>query len=294
MHPMSAKENESHGYGPAPDDPVTIDATEENYGRGRIVLLLGVVMVVAVAGVIYAVYEQGARSRSEPVLITAEKGPMKVAPDEPGGAVIEHQDKYVYDQISGADEPQVEVLLPEAEEPMDLSGLRTVKSSETLPDSASSQETAAATNDAAPEPAPALPQEETQKALQSGDYKVESQSGSYKDNPKSGDYVGALIAETSATPEETAAPSQSAVSGAYVIQVGAYDKSSAAATAWDRLSQKHSGLLANLRPDIQVADLGEKGTWYRLRVGPFADKASANELCSRLKDAGQDCLVRKP
>lgn len=273
MQPMSVDNQDSHGYGPAPDDPVTFDATEENYGRGRLVLVLAIVMAVAAVGIIFAVYEQGARSRNEPVTITAEKGPEKVAPDEPGGAVIEHQDKYVYDQISGTEEPQVEVLMPKAEEPMDLSGLRTVNSSDAVVDSAS--ETTSSKEETSPTPAP------TPKP------KVE-------ETAKTQDYVGALIEETSTGPDESVVASQSAASGAYVVQVGAYDQSSLAATAWDKMSRKHSALLSQLRPDIQVADLGDKGTWYRLRVGPFADKASADRLCANLKAAGQDCLVRKP
>ena len=51
-------------------------------------------------------------------------------------------------------------------------------------------------------------------------------------------------------------------------------------------------LLASYRPIVQKADLGAKGTWYRLRIGPIADKTAANKLCGQLKSQGlPDCLV---
>ena len=58
------------------------------------------------------------------------------------------------------------------------------------------------------------------------------------------------------------------------------------------IQQKYPSLLANYRPIVQKADLGSKGVWYRLRVGPIDDKAEAYKLCGELKTQGlPDCLV---
>jgi hypothetical protein len=46
---------------------------------------------------------------------------------------------------------------------------------------------------------------------------------------------------------------------------------------------------ANL--DIQRADLGAKGVFYRLRVGTFPDRDAAKEFCADVKAAGKDCMV---
>ena len=35
---------------------------------------------------------------------------------------------------------------------------------------------------------------------------------------------------------------------------------------------------AGLKPYVVEADLGRKGTWYRVRVGAFKDKAAANRF----------------
>jgi hypothetical protein len=38
--------------------------------------------------------------------------------------------------------------------------------------------------------------------------------------------------------------------------------------------------------DVQVADLGEKGVWYRLVVVPPGSRDAAASLCTQLKSAG--------
>ena len=64
------------------------------------------------------------------------------------------------------------------------------------------------------------------------------------------------------------------------------------ATRPSAMQQKYPTLLANYRPMVQKADLGAKGVWYRLRIGPIADKTAATKLCTQLKSQGlPDCLV---
>ena len=41
------------------------------------------------------------------------------------------------------------------------------------------------------------------------------------------------------------------------------------------------------------ADLGAKGTWYRLRIAGFSDKDVASALCDRLKADGGGCFLGK-
>ena len=45
-------------------------------------------------------------------------------------------------------------------------------------------------------------------------------------------------------------------------------------------------------PDVERADLGDKGIYYRLRLGPFASRDAAADYCLGLKDRGQDCIVK--
>jgi hypothetical protein len=58
------------------------------------------------------------------------------------------------------------------------------------------------------------------------------------------------------------------------------------------MQQKYPRLLASYRPMVQKADLGWRGVWYRLRIGPIKDKSTAIKLCRQLKSQGHpDCLV---
>jgi cell division septation protein DedD len=96
--------------------------------------------------------------------------------------------------------------------------------------------------------------------------------------------------------KKAAGPSQSASAGdssIFVVQVASRRSQAMALAAFADLQQKYTSLLGDYQPMIQSADLGNKGVWYRLRVGPLSKKADAAKLCQDLKRAGlRSCLVR--
>jgi hypothetical protein len=97
--------------------------------------------------------------------------------------------------------------------------------------------------------------------------------------------------QASVTPQAGAAPAASA-STKYVVQVGSKKNQTEALASFADMQQKYPTLLGTYRPMVQKADLGSKGVWYRLRIGPIADKTAAAKLCSQLKAQGlPDCLV---
>ncbi len=58
------------------------------------------------------------------------------------------------------------------------------------------------------------------------------------------------------------------------------------------MQQKYGTVLANKTPEVQEANLGDKGMFNRLLVGPPGSRASASALCTELKAAGyKDCWV---
>jgi len=77
-----------------------------------------------------------------------------------------------------------------------------------------------------------------------------------------------------------------------VLQIGSFESEAVAASAWTRFRTRYD--VAGLSQDVQKVDLGAKGIWYRLRVGPFADKTAAAAACTKLKAAGATCLVTAP
>ncbi len=61
---------------------------------------------------------------------------------------------------------------------------------------------------------------------------------------------------------------------------------------WADMQQKYGSILSSKQPDVQEANLGEKGTYHRLLVGPPGSKDGANSVCTQLKAAGHpDCWV---
>lgn len=81
--------------------------------------------------------------------------------------------------------------------------------------------------------------------------------------------------------------------GAYVVQLLALRDEAGAKAAWKKIAAKHKSILGSHALDIEKADLGSKGIWYRVRAAGFADKTAATRACNGLKAAGQNCIVKK-
>ncbi len=52
------------------------------------------------------------------------------------------------------------------------------------------------------------------------------------------------------------------------------------------MQQKYGGVLEGKTPDVREANLGEKGAYHRLLVGPPGSREQASSVCSGLKSAG--------
>jgi cell division septation protein DedD len=105
-------------------DDLETDYLEEESESGLLSLMSLVIGFVAVAGFI-ALAWYAYRSSTEPMLnedlevVTAEESPVRTAPEEPGGWQFPHQEKSVYNVISGEeDKTKAEQILPKEEEPM--------------------------------------------------------------------------------------------------------------------------------------------------------------------------------
>ncbi len=104
--------------------------------------------------------------------------------------------------------------------------------------------------------------------------------------------------EPSPAPKKTAAlaPTTSHAANGYVVVLASVPASSgsrlAALRKFADMQEKYGSVLQNKTPDVQEANLGAKGTYHRLVVGPPGSRAQASTLCSNLKAAGyKDCWV---
>ena len=80
----------------------------------------------------------------------------------------------------------------------------------------------------------------------------------------------------------------------YRIQIGSFRSVQEAEKAWGRIGKPHAALVSGLQPYIAEADLGERGLYYRLQLGPFSDKREAGTLCGALKERRVDCYIVRP
>jgi len=88
----------------------------------------------------------------------------------------------------------------------------------------------------------------------------------------------------------TASSSEPAAMHGVVLQIGSYKSAAEAQQSWQAFKSQHAAA-TGFQSDVKRVELGAKGTWYRLRMGPFPDKSSALETCRNLKADGASCLL---
>lgn len=88
-------------------------------------------------------------------------------------------------------------------------------------------------------------------------------------------------------------PSQTASTsggGGYRLQLAASRSEAEARQLWQKVSAANPSL-SGKTPEIEKADIGDLGTFYRLQIGPFSDKAQSEKLCNDLKRSGVECFL---
>ena len=281
------------------------DASEDDDdvegSRLPLLIVLALLVLAMFGGVVWLAYTQGvARGRGETPVLTAANGPERVAPPQGGSNTVPYQGFKIYEQPAPPDD-----------------------SADAAP---ASPPAAAAPPPAAPKPAPVeatpAPTPKPVAAAPAKPAPAPAKPAPGATPPKS---VAALIQQANSVPEPKPAakvppkpaaaatpptvatgaprslgggtqmaaatpPAPAVASGAYVLQIGSYKSQADAEAAWKSYKTRHAALLSGYSNNIQQADLGEKGTWYRLRIAGFSDKEVATALCDRLKADGGACI----
>jgi tetratricopeptide (TPR) repeat protein len=97
-------------------------------------------------------------------------------------------------------------------------------------------------------------------------------------------------AETRMAAATPAAPALSASGGSYRVQLAASRSEDEARQLWQKVVSQNQEL-AGKEPSIDKTEVGGLGTFYRLQIGPFQDKAESLKLCNTLKRSGVDCFL---
>ncbi len=253
---------------------------DQGQGRNLILIALGLAAALAIGVAVYALLFDGGKGTNLAGLPTFEapEGPDRVKPDDPGGLNVPHRDKLVYDRITGEHKPRVEHLLPEPEQPMERDQIAELIEQDQTPAEKAAEKAAdnpVSADKSTPEPAP----QPVTAAKAEPEPKVEPTP---EPAPKS--------VPVKAEPEKEFYFNKSD----WVLQLAAFRTREGAEKAWHNLQKNRADLLKDLKADFVKVDVKDKGTFHRLRVGPFTDKASASARCDRLKAVKQDCLVVAP
>jgi Flp pilus assembly protein TadD len=91
---------------------------------------------------------------------------------------------------------------------------------------------------------------------------------------------------------EPAAMQESATSGAPLVQLAAAVSADAAQAEWRRLQQHMPDVMDGRQPIIARVERNGQSFW-RLRVGGFADAGQASAFCERLHAGGGACVVTR-
>jgi cell division septation protein DedD len=83
------------------------------------------------------------------------------------------------------------------------------------------------------------------------------------------------------------------VSRGYVVQLVPNKSEAEAQSSFKVLQSKYSTVLGKRTVVIRSVELGDRGTYYRAQIGPFANLDLANFVCDKLKFAGDECIVQE-
>jgi len=88
-----------------------------------------------------------------------------------------------------------------------------------------------------------------------------------------------------------AQPAAVSTSGRYKVQLGAFRAPELATQAWRQISSQNAPLVSSLAYNIEQADLGERGTYYRLQAGSFETADAAKARCASFVANKVACIV---
>jgi hypothetical protein len=238
-------------------------------------------------------------------LVRADQRPVRVRPENPGGMDVPHQDKEIYDKVAGrgAAAPAAERLLPPPETPMPRPAAPPQAATPAVPGSGSPVGSPGTLAAAPPRPPTAPPPQEV-RVPPPPDVRppadVTSQRTIPPPPPGSTVLPGASRPAASA-PTAAPAPSpaiavapRAAPSGGSRVVLASVQSEADARREWERLRRQYGDALNGMTPDFVRTDLGERGVYWRIYVGPVESGPEAQARCTSLKQRQVNCFVARP
>lgn len=289
-----------------------LEDDDEEGSRLPLLLVVGLLFVAAFAGVVWLAYTQGVqRGRADaPRMLVAATSPEKVVSASPGGSEAPYKGLKIYQQPAPPEDEDTE----SAPQPPTPKPAVPMKMAQTPIGTAPMAASAAASGVSAPEtqpmdvetaPPPSGMATKPPRALHAVSepppaLKPSTVASKPEVAPKAEATpkpqaapkpVPAEIVKPAAQTVAALAPATEAAAGP-ALQIGAYKSEAEASAAWQASARKHP-MVNGFQSAIVKADLGDKGVWYRLRLGTFSDKAAAAAFCDKLKADGGNCFLAR-
>jgi len=218
--------------------------------------ILGALVVIALFVTVILILYDGV-SNEQPIFVAAPKTAMKEKPADPGGMKIVDQDKSIFDQGDGV-KPRSEVTLGEQPEL----------------------------------PLTEIPDDPDDKKNDPVGDAIENLTDSSAQEPTVAGAEETLASAGEPVAVPTAASTVQA-SKAYRVQLGAYSSETAAERTWRLVRGQFSEQMEGKSAEYEDVQSGDR-TLFRLRVGPFADRVAADQVCLALRAREQACIVVNP
>jgi hypothetical protein len=144
----------------------------------------------------------------------------------------------------------------------------------------------------APAPAPSAPRAAPQPmpAPSSWAAKTETQAADSGGAGGGGSRWGRWFSSKSAEAEPAPAAAPAVAGGGFRLQLATSRSEQEAQALWKKVSSENQ-VVAGAQPEIEKVDIGNFGTFYSLKIGPFPDKAESLKVCNALKRNGVDCSL---
>ena len=224
-------------------------------------------------------------------IITAVDGPIKVKPDDVGGKAIKNQDSAVMSMIANntKSDADVENLRPLSSEPE----LPPVTLAEEAPKTAPEKETDNKTtiNIAKIDPKSTVSEIKT-STLKSDNETVSEEKTENVKAPTS--LIPTAKPEVKKKKSADVKPKKTPNTDdpLYRVQLAAFRNADKGTEVASLLTEKHRTRLNNTILETSKIETKDNGIFWRIVTEPLS-RADADNLCTLLKRAGQDCILRK-
>lgn len=224
-------------------------------------------------------------------IITAVDGPIKVKPDDVGGKAIKNQDSAVMSMIANntKSDADVENLRPLSSEPE----LPPVTLAEEAPKTAPEKETDNKTtiNIAKIDPKSTVSEIKT-STLKSDNETVSEEKTENVKAPIS--LIPTAKPEVKKKKSADVKPKKTSNTDdpLYRVQLAAFRNADKGTEVASLLTEKHRTRLNNTILETSKIETKDNGIFWRIVTEPLS-RADADNLCTLLKRAGQDCILRK-